>query len=368
WPRGSAILLQPFQGCPAKWSVGFQTFGTGNGTNSYTDPESFREGKDEDDGESVTLYLCMKSSEFGTYDWPAGDYCTIEYGDCPTGFSRGEIDYQTQSVTEWLAFCCRNDGFAGTEIDLPNSDPFYLFRHQGQCQKVKGMLTQEEFIFFDNNNHGFMGAFPYVITTTGLEIRFCYYYPTANLSVWPKGTAELPQPETGCPTSWETMVFTLHPETGGNTHHSLVSHLRGPITADTLDWYFCRKPTEYGPYRWPAGDYCVAGQSCPTGFGKGQIYLDTEDDMNTENKMLYVCCRNDGLASTAIDLPTSDPFYLFRYKGQCQEVKGLVVVEEFLYIDTEDFSNSNQLVGETPYVGSDGTDNVEIHFCYYHNT
>ncbi|CAH1784502.1 unnamed protein product, partial [Owenia fusiformis] len=82
-------------------------------------------------------------------------------------------------------FCCRNDPFDSDEfwpIQLPNSKPFYLFRHASStCQAVAGMAVTTDKIRFDEKddpNHERTGAVPYdPISRNQYSFQLCYYYP-----------------------------------------------------------------------------------------------------------------------------------------------------------------------------------------------
>lgn len=82
------------------------------------------------------------------------------------------------------------------------------------------------------------------------------------------------------------------------------------------------------------------------------------------------CCfivfihRSDGSASTPIALPTNKPFYLLRYKGPCQQVKGMHVRDEIVKTDDEDSDNKNSARGSHPLV--DGGRNYRLFYCYYY--
>ncbi|XP_021339182.1 uncharacterized protein LOC110440431 [Mizuhopecten yessoensis] len=82
----------------------------------------------------VQLLSCDKMSEFGTYDWPAGDYC-IFAAECSSG----------------------------------------------DCQEVADMTVTEEYIHLDTEDDGnedtFHGSIPlvFIVGTQYVDMRVCYY-------------------------------------------------------------------------------------------------------------------------------------------------------------------------------------------------
>ncbi|XP_033742436.1 uncharacterized protein LOC117328927 [Pecten maximus] len=122
--------------------------------------------------------------------------------------------------------------------------------------------------------------------------------------------------------------------------------------------------SEFGTYDWPAGDYCFLSTECPSDFQTGYIFLDEEDDIYDLDFNMSFCCRNNGLSSVPIQLPTANPFYLFRFVGDCQEVIGMTVREEYIQFDTEDTDNFDELHGSHALVFLENA-YLEMRFCYY---
>ncbi|KAL8580427.1 hypothetical protein ACOMHN_054341 [Nucella lapillus] len=113
---------------------------------------------------NMQMEFCIKGervlSQFDV-DWPAGDYCIVKYGVCPTGFQEGIILWTTAN---WgnrnsengimpdgiynrhtlIMFCCRHDDVPTHSIFLPVDKPFYLLRHKRGCQHVHNMIMREE--------------------------------------------------------------------------------------------------------------------------------------------------------------------------------------------------------------------------------
>ena len=145
--------------------------------------------------------------------------------------------------------------------------------------------------------------------------------------------------------------------------------------------YYCTKTSNgsSGLSYWPRGHYCIAryGGSCPSRFSSGSIYWDDEDSSNDNSKQdplpdgvyngdtrVYYCCRSDGSTSTGIELPTSQPFILYRYGGTCQTVRGMTVRQLRVHFDDENSANANQCSGTYPDDSSCDRDH-DIYFCYY---
>ena len=118
-----------------------------------------------------------------------------------------------------------------------------------------------------------------------------------------------------------------------------------------------------------------------TGFGEGYIKWDDEDDYNGNkasgslpdgyygrNTKIRYCCRNDGYAENAINLPTDSPFVLFKGGGtyQCQAVNGVNVREEFFRWDNEDDPGYvTDVGGKHPFLEK-YKNNLKIYYCYYY--
>ena len=116
-----------------------------------------------------------------------------------------------------------------------------------------------------------------------------------------------------------------------------------------------------------------------TGLDEGNIKWDDENEGNKNsysgslptgtydsNTKIFYCCRRDGWATNAINLPTDSPFVLFKYdNSQCQRVNGANVRSEFFRWDNEDtkpFVSSYE--SQHPFLEFKGN-NLVIHYCYY---
>ena len=116
-----------------------------------------------------------------------------------------------------------------------------------------------------------------------------------------------------------------------------------------------------------------------SGFLRGAIKWDDENTHNknresgslpdgTYNRDTYIkyCCRSDGSAYTAIELPTRKSFYLFRYSAnRCQQVKYMQVKEEWFHWDDEADHNRDRKEGAHPKDTGSASDH-KLHYCYYY--
>merc|ERR1711962_254194 len=174
WPEGMYGLPrtynESYEGCPGGgWYTGSRyqdDYGHGN---KYSSP--YHLFGQHDNG--VEQGYCLKGNPEGE-SWPQGDYCVYKYAgeDCPSGFTNGsitwdDVDFYIHDANHGMLpdgifgdensddgsdttyiYCCRNDGSPDHEITLPTTRPFYLFRHSNSCQKVSGMTSSEEWIYF----------------------------------------------------------------------------------------------------------------------------------------------------------------------------------------------------------------------------
>ncbi|KAK6174030.1 hypothetical protein SNE40_017381 [Patella caerulea] len=109
WPSGTYGLIKTTSGCPAgrvTWNEGsrhFDDYSAHRAKTSILASNYWVKNKNEwsnpnhiagAHGQDITIEFCMKGdkkiTEFDS-DWPAGDYCILKYGDCPTGFQSGSI-------------------------------------------------------------------------------------------------------------------------------------------------------------------------------------------------------------------------------------------------------------------------------------
>ena len=201
---------------------------------------------------------------------------------------------------------------------------------------------------------------------------------------WPDGTYSLPETVQGCPSGWYSGWRYQDNEDNHNANNWSPSDLTSYIRMDlgsNYKTYYCTKTStgNIGSSAWPRGYYCIAryGDSCPYGFSTGHKYWDDEDSSNANSKqdplpdgyydsntIIQYCCRSDGSTSVGIELPTSQPFILYRYGGTCQTVNGMTVRQLHVYFDDEDSNNRNSCSGSYPddaYCDS----NHDMYFCYY---
>ncbi|XP_052799330.1 uncharacterized protein LOC128230940 [Mya arenaria] len=211
---------------------------------------------------------------------------------------------------------------------------------------------------------------------------------------WPVGMYGLMKAASGCPMNgfqWLQGWRTYDTEDNVPSNKFTIgvsSYLSGNFELSYITTYFCMKNTHSVTsydINWPKGSYCILkyeSSSCPSGFQSGFIYWDDEDVDNlnglggtlpdgvygTDTK-IYYCCRDDGLTSTAISLPTDWPFILMRMSTACQTVYGMSVTEVFVGWDDEDGDNRSNRGGLHPYDGSSSgavATNHLLYFCYYY--
>lgn len=210
---------------------------------------------------------------------------------------------------------------------------------------------------------------------------------------WPEGTFGLPMPKTGCPVGssngeWETGTRTHVTEKG--SHASDNVHLAGidSAPAEHVVQLFCMKmfyPKE-DDYKWMPGKYCIFKKGdCPEKFHVGYVLWDDaatwfgrsdgrqnskgvlpDGEYNYNTKIFY-CCRNDGSPYSAIQLPSSAPFYLLKLGEVCQEVEGMTVAEEWVYWSDEKTTNLNTQDGVYPKVlrARSPKAYTKLFYCYY---
>jgi hypothetical protein len=82
-----------------------------------------------------------------------------------------------------LSFCCITNGSKTIPIDLPTTNPFYLLPFKSiDCQQVKWMISNSEWIKYDKENTGtdyssIDGVVPYNTLNSNKDITnfYCYY-------------------------------------------------------------------------------------------------------------------------------------------------------------------------------------------------
>eukprot|EP00057_Strongylocentrotus_purpuratus_P016342 XP_011670816.1 PREDICTED: uncharacterized protein LOC754760 [Strongylocentrotus purpuratus] len=197
---------------------------------------------------------------------------------------------------------------------------------------------------------------------------------------WPAGVYGLPKPYNGCPTqNWdEGSRFQHYDGDGQDNSWSNNMLFAGWMEEVFSRQEFCMKTVTTIPgssWQWQPGSYCIYqyGSACPQGFTSGYIDWGYPDDYDQPliNKgvlpsgtdtQINFCCRDDGVASQAIYLPTDASFMLLTRFGNCQLVHDMSVKKEWHFWATDDESTQS---GDHP---SDGVYNkgVNLIYCYYH--
>ena len=201
WPSGKYALPQAKDGCPANdWLSGwrYQDNEDDNNANSY-DPSNVNNYLRIDTGRNLKTYYCTKTFSSGNgFTWPKGNYCIARYGgSCPSDFSSGSIHWDDEDDKNAnglqrpipdgdygrntkIQYCCRSDGSANSEIMLPPTNDFILYRYNGVCQRVKCMDTRQLKIHFDDedskNANSCSGAHPdNSVCSRNHDIYMCHY-------------------------------------------------------------------------------------------------------------------------------------------------------------------------------------------------
>ena len=202
--------------------------------------------------------------------------------------------------------------------------------------------------------------------------------------LWPNGAFSLPKPKTGCPQQGSAEGYVYQDteyDTQDPDHYNVSNpiHLMLKPDSDGVETHYCTILSSNSNKQWPNGSYCIAkyGASCPLGFTEGIVFWDDENfESFTESSgvvprgkydcdtRIHYCCRSDGSIDTPIVLPTAKPFILLRQSADgCQQVQGMNVTVEWVYLDSEDDNNQNYIQGSAPYI--EGTTDYTIYYCYY---
>nr|QZH55018.1 ApeC-containing protein 3 [Branchiostoma floridae] len=204
-----------------------------------------------------------------------------------------------------------------------------------------------------------------------------------HVKKWPTGTYGLPMTNTGCPTDVTWREGQRFQDQDGASLSSWSSGLHFPSNTyygGHMIQKFCMKTSSSeGKGIWQRGSYCIFKKwSCPSGFQTGYVYWDDEDRGNDNTVSGYYpdgtynadtginyCCRSDGSIYNDIILPSSRPFYLFRFSSSgCQQVLNMRVTEEYYLWDDENTYNDDTSWGSHPYDSGDGR-NHKLWYCYY---
>ena len=196
-------MLQTTRGCPSGWSSGsrYQDNEDSRNKNRWS-PSNIASYLKFGTGGNLRTYYCTKTRDLvndNAFIWPRGKYCIARYGgSCPSHFYSGyrhwdDEDSGNRNAIQGILpdgsynrntrtnYCCRSDGNPGTEVLLPPTRPFVLYRYQGICQRVKGMNSQSLYIHFDDENsrnaNGCGGQYPDGSCSRNSELHLCYYTP-----------------------------------------------------------------------------------------------------------------------------------------------------------------------------------------------
>ncbi|XP_064404273.1 uncharacterized protein LOC135349653 isoform X2 [Halichondria panicea] len=204
WPNGKYSMLETTHGCPSGWSSGWRYQDNEDRRNANRwSPSNIASYLKFGTGSNFKTYYCTKTHinlvNDNVFIWPRGKYCIARHGgSCPSHFYSGfrywddedrrnantkqgvlpDGSYGGNTKTE---YCCRSDGNAHTEVLLPPTRPFVLYRYQGTCQKVKGMNNRSLYIYFDDedsrNANRCGGHYSDGSCGGNHELHLCYYTP-----------------------------------------------------------------------------------------------------------------------------------------------------------------------------------------------
>ena len=231
-----------------------------------------------------------------------------------------------------------------------------------------------------------------MITISIACIPHTHAEPVTIPNAWPDGTYTLPSVLQSCPTPGDQFKWQYgfvyqddEDDDTSNTYSRDANKYLGPFpTNNDMSMRYCTKTNTSKDYgiSWPPGAYCIAKKGdCPDGFdAPGHIKWDDEDDGNknyfggvipdgvyTHDTTIYYCCRSDGFPSNPITLPIQTYFALYRQSTDgCQQVNHYKVLDEWIYWDDEDDSNTSGSGGSYPYQDNGPkSDNHKLHYCIY---
>ena len=149
---------------------------------------------------------------------------------------------------------------------------------------------------------------------------------------------------------------------------------------NNVDLRFCSKVMEFDEdaMDWPQGAYCFFKKfDCPVGFDTGHYYIDDEyffngnwysgtlpDGEYRKKTRYHFCCRDDGVVSKPIFLPTQKPFLLMPVGPACQTVSGMRSHLHYLKVDSM-WKGWSVMTGKVPFSTVNSTNRWTLYFCYY---
>ncbi|KAL3856286.1 hypothetical protein ACJMK2_011060 [Sinanodonta woodiana] len=206
---------------------------------------------------------------------------------------------------------------------------------------------------------------------------------------WPVDSFAILKPIQGCPKGFTSgSVKRFKDDKGLFSFVSSKFHAAGEYLDRTLvREEFCVKAStlkdgQSEKAKWSPGSYCILRRNgkCPQGFEAGSIQFDDYDANGKttttgdlpdgdyiDGTKFEFCCRNDGVHTRPIELPTSVPFTLYvGSSGVCQEVKGMrVYTESYVFFNTAN-STTTSVLNSTPYIGIRSPRAWDIFFCFYY--
>ncbi|XP_019627982.1 PREDICTED: uncharacterized protein LOC109472616 [Branchiostoma belcheri] len=191
---------------------------------------------------------------------------------------------------------------------------------------------------------------------------------------WPAGTYGLPKTTEGCPSGpnvdWEDGRYEHQRKGSFDWAKDRRLHFSGRFSSNNLAKEFCVKTNSSGDAdNWPRGRYCVLKYgSCPKGLKWGKLAFPggtwtgvvPDGRVDSDSIEMEYCCQEDGFASNPINLPPRRSFYMLRFGGECQQVAGMTVREEWV-----EYKGNGFAVGVTPDDDGDDDNSHKLYYCFY---
>ena len=202
--------------------------------------------------------------------------------------------------------------------------------------------------------------------------------------MWLSGTFALPAAKSGCPKGFYTGSITqdtYNLVNDNSASYGIDQRLNVKVLKGSVETNFCVKTEPLDDeFNWPRGSYCIGQKRivCPKGFREGFIKWDDKDFRNKnknngelpegkydKDTVINFCCRSDnGGPTNAIQLPTQEPFVLYRHGLKCQKVMGMSVVEDYILWNDEFAFNKDKTSGSIPD-DDGGKKKHKLHYCHY---
>ncbi|CAH1227046.1 MRC1 [Branchiostoma lanceolatum] len=261
-----------------------------------------------------------------------------------------------------------------------------IFRHQNLPNAMFRAKLKSTSEFVIDRQAGGYGLWVFALQHTGreddvdeilrrarskLSEQMCFLAPF--FYDWPAGTYGLPKTTEGCPSgssvAWEEGQYEHQRGSSFNWQTDTRLHFSGNLSSNNLARGFCLKTTSSsGEQSWPLGRYCVLKKGpCPMGLTWGKLGFPggtktgavPDGSVGSDSIEVEYCCQEDGFASSPIHLPPRRSFYLLRLGGECQQVAGMDVRQEWI-----EYKGNAHRAGVTPDDGGDDNSH-KLYYCFY---